>query len=49
MDERIAEEARTVAPAEVRQARAMTAEEKFRAASELFDDASRWMEADRAG
>ncbi len=45
MDERIVEEARFVALAKVRQARGMTAEEKFRAGSELFDDACRWMEA----
>ena len=45
MDARIADDARAAFRAKVRQARAMTPEEKFRAGAEIFEDSCRWMEA----
>ena len=45
MEDRIADDARAAFRAKVRQARAMTPEEKFSAGAELFEDSCRWVEA----
>ncbi len=45
MDDRIVDDARAAFRAKVRQARAMSGEEKFRAGAELFEEACCWVEA----
>lgn len=45
MEEVIVNDARATFLAKVRQARAMTPEEKFRAGAELFEESCRWVEA----
>lgn len=45
MEDRIADDALFALRAKVKQARAMTPEEKFRAGAELFEESCRWVEA----
>ena len=45
VEDQIVDDARAAFLAKVRQARAMSPEEKFRAGAELFEESCRWVEA----